>query len=59
MWKMHLALDEARKLNLSLSHTAACQKLFNSAIASGGGPLDHSGLERVLEKLASHEIGNE
>jgi 3-hydroxyisobutyrate dehydrogenase-like beta-hydroxyacid dehydrogenase len=56
---LNLALDGARKLNLSLPNTATCQELFNSAVASGGGRWDHSGLVRVLEKLAAHEIGNE
>jgi 2-hydroxy-3-oxopropionate reductase len=52
-----LATDGARKLNLSLPNTAACQELMNSAVALGGGRWDHSGLVRVLEKLADHEIG--
>src|SRR5467141_2021104 len=50
-----LATDGARKLNLSLPHTAACQELMNSAVALGGGRWDHSGLVRVLEKMADHE----
>ncbi len=52
-----LATDGARKLNLSLPNTAACQELMNSAVALGGGRWDHSGLVRVLEKMADHEIG--
>src|SRR3954466_8452465 len=56
---LNLALDGARKLNLSLPNTATCQELFNSAVASGGGRWDHSGLVRVLENLAAYEIGSE
>jgi 2-hydroxy-3-oxopropionate reductase len=54
---LNLALEGARKLNLSLPNTATCQELFNSAVGAGGGRWDHSGMVRVLEKLASHEIG--
>jgi 2-hydroxy-3-oxopropionate reductase len=53
---LNLALEGARKLNLSLPNTAACQELFNCAVAAGGPRWDHSGLVRVLEKMASHEI---
>jgi 2-hydroxy-3-oxopropionate reductase len=54
---LNLAIEGARTLNLSLPNTAACQELFNSAVACGGGRWDHSGLVRVLEGLANHEIG--
>ena len=54
---LNLALDGARKLNLSLPNTATCQQLFNSAAAEGGNRWDHSGLVRVLEQLANHEVG--
>jgi len=54
---LNLAIEGARALNLSLPNSAACLELFNSAIACGGGRWDHSGLVRVLEKLANHEIG--
>jgi 2-hydroxy-3-oxopropionate reductase len=54
---LNLALDGARKLNLSLPNTATCQQLFNSAAAEGGNRWDHSGLVRVLERLANHEVG--
>jgi len=47
----------ARALGVSLPNTAACQELFNAAQAAGGGGWDHSGVVRVLEKLANHEIG--
>jgi 2-hydroxy-3-oxopropionate reductase len=54
---LNLALDGARKLNLSLPGTATCQQLFNSAAAEGGSRWDHSGLVRVLERLANYEVG--
>lgn len=56
---LNLALEGARKLNLSLPNTATCQELFNSAVASGRCRWDHSGLVRVLEKMANQEIGKE
>jgi 2-hydroxy-3-oxopropionate reductase len=54
---LSLALNGARALGVSLPNTATCQELFNAAQAAGGGGWDHSGLVRVLEKLANHEIG--
>jgi 2-hydroxy-3-oxopropionate reductase len=54
---LNLALQGARALGVSLPGTAACQELFNAAAAAGGGGWDHSGLVRVLERLACHEIG--
>jgi 2-hydroxy-3-oxopropionate reductase len=54
---LNLALQGARSLGVSLPNTAACQELFNAAVAAGGGAWDHSGIVRVLEKLASHEMG--
>src|SRR5574337_339526 len=54
---LNLALDGARSLGVSLPSTATCQELFNAAAAAGGAAWDHSGMVRVLEKLASHEIG--
>ena len=54
---LSLALDGARKLNLALPNTAACQQLFNAATAAGGNRWDHSALVRVLEGLANHETG--
>jgi 2-hydroxy-3-oxopropionate reductase len=54
---LNLALQGARALNLSLPNTAVCHELLNSAIANFGENLDHSGLVRVLERLAGHEIG--
>ncbi len=54
---LNLALTGARALGISLPNTATCQELFNSAAANGGSAWDHSGMVRVLEKLANHEIG--
>jgi 2-hydroxy-3-oxopropionate reductase len=53
---LNLALSGARALNLSLPNTAMTQELFNAAGALGGKAWDHSGLVRVLEHLAQHEI---
>jgi 2-hydroxy-3-oxopropionate reductase len=54
---LNLALDGARALGVSLPNTATCQELFNAASAAGGAAWDHSGMVRVLERLANHEIG--
>jgi 2-hydroxy-3-oxopropionate reductase len=54
---LNLALQGARSLGVSLPNTATCQELFNSAVAAGGAAWDHSGMVRVLETLAHHEIG--
>ena len=54
---LNLALQGARSLGISLPNTATCQELFNAAVAAGGEAWDHSGMVRVLEKLACHEIG--
>jgi 2-hydroxy-3-oxopropionate reductase len=53
---LNLALQGARSLNLSLPNTATAQELFNAAAALGGKGWDHSGLVRVLEHLAQHEV---
>jgi 2-hydroxy-3-oxopropionate reductase len=53
---LNLALQGARALSLSLPNTATTQELFNSAAALGGAGWDHSGLVRVLEHLAQHEV---
>ena len=53
---LSLALAGARALNLSLPNTAATQELFNAAAALGGKGWDHSGLVRVLEHLAGHQV---
>src|SRR5271166_3000739 len=54
---LNLALQGARSLGVSLPNTATAQELFNAASAAGGAAWDHSGMVRVLERLASHEIG--
>ncbi len=54
---LSLALQGARDLHMSLPNTATCQELFNACAAQGGEDWDHSAMVRVLEQLASHEIG--
>ncbi len=54
---LNLALQGARSLGVSLPNTATCQELFNAAVAGGGHAWDHSGMVRVLERLACFEIG--
>jgi len=54
---LNLALQGARSLGVGLPNTATCQELFNAAVAAGGAAWDHSGMARVLENLAHHEIG--
>lgn len=54
---LNLALQGARSLKMSLPATAACQELFNAAVAQGGASWDHSAILRVLELLAHHSIG--
>jgi len=54
-----LALEGARALSLSLPNTAAVQELFNAAAALGGKGWDHSGLVRVLEHLAHHQVAKD
>jgi 2-hydroxy-3-oxopropionate reductase len=53
---LNLALQGARSLSLSLPNTATTQELFNAAAALGGKAWDHSGLVRVLEHLARHDV---
>jgi 2-hydroxy-3-oxopropionate reductase len=55
---LNLALQGARKLGISLPHTASCQEMFNAATAAGGQSWDHSGLLKVLERLGNHEVGS-
>lgn len=54
---LNLALSGARALGVSLPSTATVQELFNACAAGGGAKWDHSGLVRVIESLARHEIG--
>jgi 2-hydroxy-3-oxopropionate reductase len=56
---LNLALSGAKALHVSLPNTATCQELFNSAYANGGKAWDHSGMVRVLEMMAGHEIGQD
>ena len=53
---LSLALQGARALSMSLPNTATTQELFNAAAALGGKGWDHSGLVRVLEHLAHHQV---
>jgi 2-hydroxy-3-oxopropionate reductase len=53
-----IALDGAKRLRMSLPHTALCQEMFNAALAAGDGALDDSALLKVLEGLANHELGS-
>jgi 2-hydroxy-3-oxopropionate reductase len=53
-----IALDGAKRLQMSLPHTALCQEMFNAALAAGDGDLDDSALLKVLERLANHELGS-
>jgi 2-hydroxy-3-oxopropionate reductase len=53
---LNLALQGARALSVSLPNTATTQELFNAAAALGGKGWDHSGLVRVLEHLAGHQV---
>ena len=52
-----LALAGARALGLYLPGTAGANALLNACAAQGGGAWDHSGLVRVLELMANHEVG--
>ncbi len=56
---LNLALSGAKSLGISLPNTATCQELLNAATAAGGKAWDHSGMVRVLEMLAHHEIGQD
>jgi len=55
---MAIALDGAKRLQMSLPHTALCQEMFNAALAAGDGALDDSAILKVLEGLANHELGS-
>ena len=56
---LNLALQGARTLSISLPNTATTQELFNAAAALGGKGWDHSGLVRVLEHLAGHQVAKD
>src|SRR5262245_61055087 len=53
---LNLALQGARSLSLSLPTPTTTQEMFNAPAALGGKAWDHSGLVRVLEHLARHEV---
>jgi 2-hydroxy-3-oxopropionate reductase len=53
---LNLALDGARKLGLSLPHTASAQQLFSACAAHGGKAWDHSAMIRALEFMSNFEI---
>jgi 2-hydroxy-3-oxopropionate reductase len=53
---LNLALDAARRMELSLPNTSLAQELFNAVAAQGGSDLDHSAMVLALEKLANHTI---
>lgn len=56
---LNLALEGAKALGISLPNTATTQELFNACAGSGWEALDHSGLVKALEKLASHEVASD
>ncbi len=53
---LNLALQNARKVGVSLPNTATAQELFNACQAQGGGKWDHSGMVKALETLANHSV---
>ncbi|WP_227369203.1 2-hydroxy-3-oxopropionate reductase [Halomonas sp. M20] len=53
---LNLALEGARTLNLALPGTANAQQLLQACVANDGADWDHSGILKVLEKLADHEV---
>ncbi len=53
---LNLALQSAKELGVALPNTASAQQLFSAVAAMGGANLDHSGMIRALEIMASHEI---
>ncbi|KAA2211476.1 2-hydroxy-3-oxopropionate reductase [Teichococcus oryzae] len=55
---LNLALQSARELGVALPNTASAQQLFSACVAAGHGGLDHSGLVKALEAMASHEVGS-
>jgi 2-hydroxy-3-oxopropionate reductase len=53
---LNLALQNARKLGISLPNTATAQELFNSCAANGEGQKDHSAMVTALERMANHKV---
>ncbi len=54
---LNLALDNARKMGLSLPSTAIAQQLFSACAAQGAGKSDHAAMVCALEGLANHQVG--
>ena len=54
---LHLALNSAKSLGVSLPNTATAQELFNSCAAHGGKAWDHSAMVKALERMANFEVG--
>ncbi|MFN0315069.1 MAG: NAD-binding protein, partial [Burkholderiales bacterium] len=53
---LNLALQNARKVGVSLPNTATAQALFNACEAQGGSKWDHSAMVKALEMLANHAV---
>jgi 2-hydroxy-3-oxopropionate reductase len=53
---LNLALDNARKMGVSLPGTAIAQQLFSACQAQGGGKWDHAAMVCALEALAKHPV---
>ena len=53
---LNLALQNARKVGVSLPNTATAQELFNACQAQGGSKWDHSAMVKALEMLANHPV---
>ncbi|MDR5738485.1 MULTISPECIES: 2-hydroxy-3-oxopropionate reductase [unclassified Caballeronia] len=56
---LNLALDGARKMGLTLPHTASAQQLFSVCAANGGKAWDHSALVRALEIMSNYQVAEE
>jgi 2-hydroxy-3-oxopropionate reductase len=53
---LHLALEGARALGISLPNTASTAQLMQTCSAHGLADLDHSALCRALEIMAAHTV---
>jgi 2-hydroxy-3-oxopropionate reductase len=51
------ALSTARRIGVSLPHTASVQEFFSNLAAHGEARDDTSALLKVLERMANFEIG--
>jgi 2-hydroxy-3-oxopropionate reductase len=54
--ELHLALQGAKSLGISLPNTATAQELMNSCAAHGMAQLDHSALCQAIERMSNHAI---